>query len=160
MNGMPGISGCVQIRPASQGYSGVVSHSQCGFNLYALYYAPPGRLMFPIGVVLHDEFGNSLIWRFLDDMSAFGEEDGDILGVLAEDLDAKVRELGANALMAWMTSTLANTIRISDPIPIVTDNESAFLDEAFEDVVGQGQRDKEVTRSATPGRIQSYGLMP
>ena len=69
-------------------------------------------MAFPIAVLLHDAATESLVMRFVEDMSVFGEEDRDILELLAEDCTAKLNEFGPNELLAWMSSTLTNTIRM------------------------------------------------
>ena len=83
-----------------------------------------------IAVLLHDPEAHVVRMRFREDWTTF-KDDLDILELLAEDLYAKLQEFGADELIEWMTSTLSNTIRMTEGEEISTSDPDAVVESMF-----------------------------
>jgi|SRR5579871_2961777 len=75
----------------------------------------PGRGLVNVGVLLVDAQRDALYVRLRRDLSMLAEEDDlDVLEALADDLDAKAREMGAEQLLDYLENTLSATLQITD----------------------------------------------
>jgi len=82
--------------------------------------ALPGRASEAIGVGLHDPAEGRLEFRFRRDWDEIADpEDAAVLELLAGDLDARTREMGAEGILRWMEDTLSNAILVSDRQPVM-----------------------------------------
>jgi SOS-response transcriptional repressor LexA len=80
----------------------------------------PGVLQENIGVLLVDDSGSAHL-KFRRDLHAVADEDeAEFLQLLEDDLRGKASEWGGAQLLAWMSDSLSNAIRVSDPeeIPV------------------------------------------
>jgi SOS-response transcriptional repressor LexA len=81
----------------------------------ALGAAPP----VPVGILLADPATDRLYVRLRRDFGRIAAPgDAEVLEALGADLEARARELGAAQLLAYLETTLSNTLRISDPQPV------------------------------------------
>ncbi len=76
----------------------------------------PGRGAENVGVLVEDASTDMLHIRFRRDWLEMGaeEEDAEVLELLAEDLAAKAREMGARELLAWLETNVSGTVQISE----------------------------------------------
>jgi len=79
--------------------------------------ALPGKPPETCGVVLHDPESGEITLRLRRDWEELTGDpnDLDVLEALADDLTAKAKELGAETLLAYLSDSLSNTLRISGP---------------------------------------------
>jgi hypothetical protein len=84
----------------------------CFYNV--LRFAPPDGDAIAIGVLVYDPAADQLFMRFRSDWKRIYEEDVEILHLLAEDLTAKIQELGALQMLEHLEDTLSNAILISE----------------------------------------------
>jgi len=83
----------------------------------------PGSGLINLGVLLLDPEANHLYLRFRRDLETLAEdEDLEVLSALADDLDRKARELGAEALIEYLEATLSASVRISDREPVLAED--------------------------------------
>jgi SOS-response transcriptional repressor LexA len=78
--------------------------------------ARTGRRPLPFGILLADEATDTLTLRFrdTDTFEDLAEDEADVLGALAGDLQAKSRESGAARLLDSLEDSLSHFLRISD----------------------------------------------
>ncbi|MGH9612257.1 MAG: DUF3037 domain-containing protein [Bryobacteraceae bacterium] len=95
--------------------------------------ALPGRETLNIGVLLADPSSDELYVRLRRDWASISDdpEDIELLKALADDLELKSRELGAEALVGWLEDSLSNTIRISDRRAVIVEDFSLALDRLY-----------------------------
>ena len=86
----------------------------------------PGTGAVNLGVLVQDSQSDALYLRFRRDLETLaGEadaEDLEVLTALAEDLDQKAREIGAEALFEYLERTLSASIRITDREPVLVED--------------------------------------
>ena len=95
--------------------------------------ALPGREPLNIGVLLADPSSDELYVRLRRDWASISDdpEDIELLKALADDLELKSREMGAEALVGWLEDSLSNTIRISDRRAVIVEDFSRALDRLY-----------------------------
>ncbi len=87
-------------------------------ELLVFSVALPGRDEVAAGVLLWDEAAGRLQARWRRDFDQIAsEEEEEVLSLIEQDLDAKIREMGAAAVLAYIEETLSNTIRVSQREP-------------------------------------------
>ena len=75
------------------------------------------------GVLLHDGASNGLHVRLRRDWDVIAsEEDAEVLGALAGDLETKAAELGGARLLENLGSSLSNAVRISDARDVLVED--------------------------------------
>jgi hypothetical protein len=67
------------------------------------------------GIVVTDSETGACAFRFRRDLDTFAGEEADILRAIIEDLPEKRREMGTEAFLEWMDSTLSNAFRVEPP---------------------------------------------
>jgi phage repressor protein C with HTH and peptisase S24 domain len=89
----------------------------------------PGQGMVNLGVLVQDSQSDALHLRFRRDLETLAaeaedaeDEDLQVLSALAEDLDQKAREMGAEALFEYLEGTLSTSIRITDREPVLVED--------------------------------------
>jgi phage repressor protein C with HTH and peptisase S24 domain len=86
--------------------------------------------------LLVDGQNDRLHLRLRRDLEALAEEeDLDVLEALAEDLDAKARELGAGKLLEYLEDTLSGTLRITDRRAVLVEDYARALDRLYRENV-------------------------
>ncbi|MGH9612748.1 MAG: DUF3037 domain-containing protein [Bryobacteraceae bacterium] len=95
--------------------------------------ALPGRGSVNVGVLLADPSSDELYVRLRRDWVSLSDdpEDAELFQALADDLEMKGREMGAEALVGWLEDTLSNTIRISDRRAVIVEDFSRALDRLY-----------------------------
>lgn len=81
-----------------------------------------------IAVLLLDRATDALLMRFTKDLGWVEESELEIVSALAEDITTKAHELGASALVDYFSATLSNTLRITDPQHVFTEDVDAELE--------------------------------
>lgn len=77
--------------------------------------ALPGRAVSPIGVLLLDPEADALYVRLRRDWESLASaEDAEVLAELEDDLLAKAREGGGASVLAYLESTLSESVRVTD----------------------------------------------
>jgi SOS-response transcriptional repressor LexA len=84
---------------------------------------PPARF----GVLLLDSSADRLYQKFRDDTDA-APDDAEVLALLAEDIDAQSRQMGAARLLELFEDSLSNTLQITDRQPTMVRSFPAALD--------------------------------
>lgn len=64
--------------------------------------------------LIHPESGQAA-FRFRQDWDQFAGEEADVLRAIADDLPAKFHEMGPQAFLDWIDSSLSNTFRVLEP---------------------------------------------
>src|SRR4051794_38642236 len=75
-----------------------------------------------IAVLMLDRRDNSLEMRFASNWEGFDDLDLEILSALSKDLVLKSEELGATDFVSYMKTTLSNTLQLSDPTTLLSDD--------------------------------------
>jgi phage repressor protein C with HTH and peptisase S24 domain len=91
----------------------------------------PGRDPQPAGVLLIDPAtgrGYVRLRSHFDDLT----DDTEVLDALAEDLEAKLHEVGAEALLASLEDSLSNVLRVSERRTVEVDSFLRVLDNLFD----------------------------
>lgn len=103
----------------------------------------PGKPAETCGVLLHDPESGELAMRLRRDWDALtaDENDLDVLEALAQDLGAKASEMGAEALLDYLDSTLSNVIRVTGPERVVMGNLRGALHRLYEKHVAASVRE-------------------
>ena len=93
----------------------------------------PGAGLVSIGVLLEDPESDSLALRFRRDLGSLAEdeEDREVLEALADDLDAKAREMGAARLFAYLEANLSGAIRLTDRAEILVEDFTRALNRLY-----------------------------
>jgi SOS-response transcriptional repressor LexA len=79
-----------------------------------LQLALPGRPVENLGVLLLDPASGALYIRLRENAAGLaGEEDGEVLSLLEDDLRARAAELGGACLLALFEDSLSNTLRMT-----------------------------------------------
>jgi hypothetical protein len=82
-------------------------------------FAPPGRAVYNLGVLLYDARRRQLLMRFRQDYDFASSEDVEILAGLAEDLTLKAAEHpDPLRLIEYLEDTLSNAILITPRVPV------------------------------------------
>jgi hypothetical protein len=98
--------------------------------------ALPGETVRTGGILLFDPDTDRLYLRFRRDWREFaGEEDREVLELLAADLEAKAQEMGGAGLLDWLESRVSNVIRVSDREPMTVGSFEARLDRLYKEHV-------------------------
>jgi SOS-response transcriptional repressor LexA len=85
-----------------------------------------------LGVLLQDPESDQLHLRFRRDMDTLvGEEDLEALEALADDLNAKAAEMGAERLFEYLENTLSASIRITERGAVLVDDFSRTLERLY-----------------------------
>ncbi|HMD48932.1 MAG TPA: S24 family peptidase [Bryobacteraceae bacterium] len=89
-----------------------------------------------LGVLLQDPETDSLRLRVRRDLESLAgreidEEDLDVLEGLAQDLDRKAQEMGAEKLFEYLESNLSNAIRITDREEVLVDDFDRAVDRLY-----------------------------
>jgi SOS-response transcriptional repressor LexA len=110
-----------------------------------LEVAPAGQNSKPCGILLAGERPEEYAQRlkpWSDFAGSLSEQEADVLEALEQDLAAKAREGGGQALLTWLQDSLSHFLRISDSTAIAySDNEQAVADRLFDEYVdGRVQR--------------------
>lgn len=92
--------------------------------------------MVNMGILLQDPETNSLRLRIRRDLESLVPREGDVedldvLESLAQDLDQKAREMGAEKLFEYLESNLSNAIRITDREEVLVDDFDRALDRLY-----------------------------
>jgi phage repressor protein C with HTH and peptisase S24 domain len=96
----------------------------------------PGHAAVPIGVLLYDALEDRLDARLRRDWDRIaGDDEAEVLELLAQDLEAKTAELGAAQLLGWLEDTWSNSIRVSERRPVVVGNFQATLNRLYREHV-------------------------
>jgi SOS-response transcriptional repressor LexA len=74
------------------------------------------------GVLLQDPGMNALHLRLRRDWGAIAPAEAEVLGTLQDDLEAKAAEMGGSRLLSYLTETLSNILRISEPREVIVEN--------------------------------------
>ena len=86
----------------------------------------PGRGQVKVGVLLQDPESDRLYLRFRRDWELLLEEEDeehlDVFVALADDLERKATEMGAERLLEYLESTLSSTLQITDREPVVAED--------------------------------------
>ncbi len=95
--------------------------------------ALPGRGLENAGVLLEEAASDRLHLRFRRDWEtiAEGDEDREVLELLAADLELKAREMGARELLRHLEQDLSNTIRITDPEAVLVEDYGRALNRLY-----------------------------
>lgn len=92
----------------------------------------PGSGAVNIGVLLEDPSSDALHLRFRRDWETIaGEDDAEVLEILAGDLERKSAEMGAGALLRYLQDTLSNAIRVNDPEPVIVEGFVSALNRLY-----------------------------
>ena len=67
------------------------------------------------GVVVTDPASLECVFRFRHDWDVFAGSEAETLSLIAEDLPAKLQEMGPRAFLNWVDDTLSNTFRVQPP---------------------------------------------
>lgn len=67
------------------------------------------------GIVVSDPESGECVFRFRSDFQEFAGEEADVLADLVAELPERFREMGSAAFLAWLDSTLSNTLRVEGP---------------------------------------------
>src|SRR5579863_2196212 len=96
----------------------------------------PDHGLVNLGVLLSDPQSNVFGLRLRRDLSTLAEdEDLEVFEALADDLEAKAREMGAEKLFGYLENTLSGTLRITDRRPVVVEDFSRALDRLYRENV-------------------------
>ena len=82
----------------------------------------PGGPLANAGVLLEDPASDRLYVRMRRDWDQIAPGEADVLAEIEADLAAKAQEMGAAKLIAYMSDTLSNTLRISDPREVLVED--------------------------------------
>ena len=91
-------------------------------QLYILTLEVPGAEAVNVGVVLLDPTMNALHLRLRRDWDVVATEEAEIFEALQDDLEIKSAEMGGARLLEYLTSTLSNVLRISEPREVIVEN--------------------------------------
>jgi phage repressor protein C with HTH and peptisase S24 domain len=88
-----------------------------------------------LGVLVQDSQSDALHLRFRRDLETLDPEaeaqDLEVLSALAEDLDQKAREMGAEALFEYLEGTLSTSIRVTDREPLLVEDFGRAVDRLY-----------------------------
>jgi len=102
----------------------------------------PGLGVVNLGVLLRDPETDTLFVRFRRDMDSLAdEEDLETLAALADDLNAKATEMGAERLFDYLENTLSASIRITDRSAVLVDDFSRAVDRLYRQHVQSNVRE-------------------
>ncbi len=91
------------------------------YSLVQVYL--PGRGLENAGVLLEDPAANAIHSRFRRDWEAIaGEDEAEVLELLAGDLSRKAEEMGGRALFDFLESSASNDFRITDPEAVAVED--------------------------------------
>jgi SOS-response transcriptional repressor LexA len=92
----------------------------------------PGQGSVNLGVLLQDPASDQVFLRFRRDWQSFvDQEELEVFSALANDIEQKARELGANRLFDYLESTLAGTLRITDREPVIAEDFSRAVERLY-----------------------------
>lgn len=108
-----------------------------------LELALPGRPATPFGVLLLDTDAGDLYVRCREDAAELaGPEDAEVVELLAEEIEARAKELGGRELFERLEDTLSNALRLGERIAIMVRDFRFTLDRLFETRV-MGRREEQ-----------------
>src|SRR5437868_2154637 len=85
-------------------------------RLYLLSLEIAGKATVRAGVLLYDPSTDGLYLRLRRDWNVLAPPaDADVLGELQDDLENKAAEMGAARLLTYLSESLSNVVRISEP---------------------------------------------
>ena len=128
---------CVHLRPRTvDKYSKLMSAIAAVSTQRARYSIVqadlPGRGLVNLGVLLQDTQSDALHLRFRRDMDLLAsDQDFDVLAALADDLDSKAREMGAEKLFDYLESTLSGTVRVTDREAVLVEDFSRAVERLY-----------------------------
>ena len=110
----------------------IVTQSRLG-KFSVVQAEAPDQGLVNVGVLLEDPETDSLRLRIRRDLESLAEdEEGlEVLEALAQDLDQKAREMGAEKLFEYLESNLSNAIRITDREEVLVDDFDRALDRLY-----------------------------
>jgi SOS-response transcriptional repressor LexA len=100
----------------------------------------PGRGQVNVGVLLQEPDSDRLYLRFRRDWESLVDRDGkwllddddlEIFLALAEDLERKAAEMGAERLFEYLESTLSATLRVSNREPVIAEDFQRAVDRLY-----------------------------
>lgn len=92
----------------------------------------PGESHTTVGVLLEDPDQDELYHKLRRDWKEISSgEDAEVLELLADDLAAKTREMGAAQLFRYLEDNLSNALRITDREPVLVDNFDRALERLY-----------------------------
>jgi SOS-response transcriptional repressor LexA len=115
----------------------------------------PGRPAEKFGVLLLDPATDSLYQKLREENGA-DPDDAEVLAALANDIQAKAREMGAAELLALFEDSLSNTLRMSDRRATIVRSFPAALDRLYAlHVLGTPRETGQVVPFATHAPLYS-----
>ncbi len=91
-----------------------------------------GRGPTPLGVLLQDPASDLLYLRIRTDLARIADdEEREVLAPLADDLAAKAREMGAEALFAWLEENASDTLTVTNRESVLVDDFSRALNRLY-----------------------------
>lgn len=91
----------------------------------------PGSGCVNVGVLLEDPAADALHLRLRRDLDTLCPEEADVLQAVAQDLEAKSREMGAAKLLASLEDTLSNALRVTGREPVLVEDFRRGLDRLY-----------------------------
>jgi len=95
----------------------------------------PGQGLVNLGVLVQDSQSDALRLRFRRDLETLDPkaeaEDLEVLSALAEDLEQKAREMGAEALFEYLEGTLSTSVRITDRESVLVEDFGRAVDRLY-----------------------------
>lgn len=96
----------------------------------------PGQELQPAGVLLFDPVEDRLEFRLRRDWEYIAEpEDAEVLSLLEDDLSAKTREMGPEALLRYLEDTLSNVVRVAERETVLLGNFETTLNRLYNRLV-------------------------
>ena len=101
-----------------------------------LEIALPGLASQTAGVLLHEPDSGALKLRLRRDWDRIAApEEEEVLEALAQDLEGKASEMGAETFLNWLEESLSNTIRLSSRRPVLIAGMESTLNRLYRDQV-------------------------
>jgi len=91
-------------------------------RLYILNLDLPGQDVMPAGVLLEDRAQDRLHLRLRRDWEEIAPDEAEVLSAIAQDLESKAHEVGAEALLVYLQDTLSNILRLGGGEEIEVEN--------------------------------------
>jgi phage repressor protein C with HTH and peptisase S24 domain len=102
-------------------------------GVYAILQAAlPSRPLTNIGILLLDPANDKLYMRLRADLEKLAEpEDAEVLGLIEEDFEQKLEEMGGEVFLRFLEDTLSNVLRMTDRQNVMVRDFSRDLDKLF-----------------------------
>ena len=98
--------------------------------------ALPDHDLIPAGVILFDPSQDRLGFRLRRDWDHIAEpEDAEVFTLLSDDLEMKMAEMRAEALLGYLEETLSNVLRVSDRETVLFANFETTLNRLYNQLV-------------------------